>query len=74
MGRAMALQWRASSKFFLVPTYLRKGLLKRTVENWGDKGKVLLPDLLDLPRLPFAFTFAALLTVFLYFLEHAFPG
>ena len=50
------------------------GLLKRTVEKWGDKGKLMLPDLLKLPRLPFAFAFAALLTVFLYFLERAFPG
>ncbi len=50
------------------------GLLKRTVEKWGDKGKLMLPDLLHLPRLPFAFAFAALLTVFLYFLERAFPG
>lgn len=39
----------------------------------GDKGKLMLPDLLHLPRLPFAFSFAALLTVFLYFLERAFP-
>lgn len=50
------------------------GLLKRTVEKWGDKGKLLLPDLLHLPRLPFAFGFAALLTAFLYFLARAFPG
>ena len=48
--------------------------LKRTVEKWGDKGKLMLPDLLHIPRLPFAFGFAALLTVFLYFLERAFPS
>ncbi len=48
--------------------------LKRTVEQWGDKGKLMLPDLLHVPRLPFAFGFAALLTVFLYFLERAFPS
>ena len=50
------------------------GLLKRTVEKWGDKGKLMLPDLLQLPRLPFAFAFAALLSVFLYFLERTFPS
>ncbi|MES2467473.1 MAG: YeeE/YedE thiosulfate transporter family protein [Verrucomicrobiota bacterium] len=48
--------------------------LKRTVEKWGDKDKLMLPDLLHVPRLPFAFGFAALLTVFLYFLERAFPS
>ncbi|MEY3897354.1 MAG: hypothetical protein RLZZ214_2875 [Verrucomicrobiota bacterium] len=48
--------------------------LKRTVEIWGDKGKLMLPDLLHLPRLPFAFGFAALLTAFLYFLDRAFPS
>lgn len=48
--------------------------LKRTVETWGDKGKLMLPDLLHLPRLPFAFGFAAFLTAFLYFLDRAFPS
>lgn len=48
--------------------------LKRTVEKWGDKGKLMLPDLLHVPRLPFAYGFAALLTAFLYFLERAFPS
>lgn len=48
--------------------------LKRTVEKWGDKGKLMLPDLLHVPRLPFAFGFAALLTIFLYFLERALPS
>ncbi len=33
--------------------------LKRAVEKWGDKGKLMLPDLLHVPRLPFAFGFAA---------------
>ena len=50
------------------------GWLKRTVETWGDKGPLMLPDLLHLPRLPFAFGFAALLTVFLYFLDRAFSN
>ena len=48
--------------------------LKRKVETWGDKGKLMLPDLLHLPRLPFAVGFAALLTAFLYLLERTFPG
>ena len=49
------------------------GWLKRTVETWGDKGKVLLPDLLHAPRLPFAYAAAVLLSVGLYFLDRAFP-
>lgn len=48
--------------------------LKRTVGKWGDKGKLMLPDLLHLPRLPFAFGLAALLTAFLYFLDRAIPS
>lgn len=47
--------------------------LKRTVETWGDKGKVMLPELLHLPRLPFAYAVAVLLSVGLYFLDRAFP-
>ena len=47
--------------------------LKRTVETWGDKGKVLLPDLLHAPRLPFAIAMAVLLTAGLFFLQRAFP-
>ena len=49
------------------------GWLKRTVETWGDKGKVMLPDLLHAPRLPFAYAAAVLLSVGLYFLDRAFP-
>jgi hypothetical protein len=49
------------------------GWLKQTVEKWGDKGKVMLPDLAHIPRLPFAYAFAVLLSVGLYFLERAFP-
>ena len=49
------------------------GWLKRTVETWGDKGKVVLPDLLHAPRLPFAYAAAVLLSVGLYFLDRAFP-
>ena len=49
------------------------GWLKRTVEKWGDKGKVMLPDLAHSPRLPFAYAVATLLSVGLYFLDRAFP-
>ncbi len=49
------------------------GWLKRTVETWGDKGKVVLADLAHVPRLPFAYAVALLLGVGLYFLERAFP-
>ena len=49
------------------------GWLRQTVEKWGDKGKVMLPDLAHIPRLPFAYAVAVLLTVGLYFLDRAFP-
>lgn len=45
------------------------GVLKGTVEKWGDKGKLILPDLVKLPRFPCALGFATLLTVILYFLD-----
>jgi hypothetical protein len=47
--------------------------LKKTVETWGDKGKVTLPDLLHLPRLPFAYATAVLLAVGLLILQRIFP-
>jgi len=43
--------------------------LKKTLEKWGDLGKVLLPDLLRVPRGVFVVIFAALLTVGLFVLE-----
>jgi len=43
--------------------------LKKTLEKWGDLGKVLLPDLLRVPRGVFVVIFAALLTVGLFALE-----
>jgi len=43
--------------------------LKKTLEKWGDFGKVLLPDLLHVPRGVFVVIFAALLTVGLFVLE-----
>jgi len=47
--------------------------LKKSVEKWGEKGKVTLPDLFHLPRLPFAFVAALLLSAGLFFLQRAFP-
>lgn len=45
--------------------------LKQTVETWGDKGKVILPDLLRIPRGVFVPIFALLLLAFLFWLERA---
>lgn len=47
--------------------------LKKTVEKWGDLGKVLLPDLLPAPRRVFVVIFAGLLAVGLFALERVFP-
>ncbi|MBE0545103.1 MAG: YeeE/YedE family protein [Verrucomicrobia bacterium] len=47
--------------------------LKKTVEKWGDLGKVLLPDLLRVPRGVFVVLFAVLLTVGIFVLERVFP-
>jgi uncharacterized protein len=49
------------------------GWLKKSVEKWGEKGKVTLPDLLRLPRLPFAFVAALLLSAALVFLQRGYP-
>ena len=46
--------------------------LNRTVDKWGDFGKVLLPDLLHIPRGVFVVIFAVLLTVGLIALERVF--
>jgi len=45
------------------------GWTKRTVENWGDFGKVLLPDLLPVPRVVFVVGFAVALTALLVVLQ-----
>ena len=45
------------------------GLLKETAQKWGEFGKITLPDLVKVPRLPFAIGFAILLTVCLVVLE-----
>jgi uncharacterized protein len=44
--------------------------LKKTVEKWGDLGKVMLPDLLHIPRGMFVPGFALLLAIGLYALHH----
>jgi hypothetical protein len=45
------------------------GWTKRTVEKWGDLGKVLLPDLLRVPRGVFVAGFAVALTALLVLLQ-----
>lgn len=47
--------------------------LKKTVEKWGDFGKILLPDVLHIPRGVFVVGFAVALTIVLIMLERAFP-
>jgi hypothetical protein len=42
---------------------------KRTIENWGDFGNVLLPDLLRVPRGVFVVCFAAALIALLVVLQ-----
>ena len=42
---------------------------KRTIETWGDFGKVMLPDLLHLPRTAFVIGLAVLLVTILAMLE-----
>jgi len=45
------------------------GWTKRTVESWGDFGKVLFPDLLSVPRCVFVACLATALTTFLVVLQ-----
>ena len=45
------------------------GWTKRTVEKWGDLGKVLLPDLLHVPRGVFVAGFAVVATALLVLLQ-----
>jgi len=45
------------------------GWLKQTVEKWGDKGKVTLPDLCHIPRGPFVAAMALLLVAVLFALQ-----
>ena len=56
----------------LVGSYLYaefSGALKQSVERWGDKGKLLLPDALHIPRALFIPLFAVILLGALYALE-----
>jgi hypothetical protein len=45
------------------------GGIKATIEKWGDKGKLMLPDLLHIPRGVFVPAFALLLIAALFALE-----
>ncbi len=45
------------------------GWLQQTGKKWGDFGKITLPDVIKVPRLPFAIGFAILLTLGLVVLE-----
>lgn len=45
------------------------GWLKQTVETWGEKGKVMLPDLLYIPRGAFVPGFVLLLVAALFALD-----
>ena len=49
------------------------GWTKRTVETWGDLGKVLLPDLLHVPRTVFVVGFAVALAALLVLLHRFAP-
>jgi F0F1-type ATP synthase assembly protein I len=49
------------------------GWTKRTIETWGDLGKVLLPDQLSVPRGLFVVGFAAALTALLVVLQQFTP-
>lgn len=49
------------------------GWTKRTIEKWGDLGKVLLPDLLSVPRGVFVVGFALALTAILLLLRQFSP-
>lgn len=49
------------------------GWTKRTVETWGDLGKVLLPDLLHVPRAIFVVGFAVALVALLLLIHRFAP-
>ncbi len=49
------------------------GALKKTVQKWGDMGKVLVPDLMHSPRGIFVVIVAILLTAGLFVMERSFP-
>lgn len=45
------------------------GMISKTVNRWGDEGKILLPDMLKIPRLPFIVLFSTVLAVTVLLLE-----
>lgn len=49
------------------------GALKQSIERWGEKGKLLLPDLLHIPRAAFIPGFVVLLVALLFLLQRNFP-
>jgi len=49
------------------------GALTKTVQKWGDMGKVLVPDLIHAPRGIFVVIAAVLLTAGLFVMERIFP-
>jgi hypothetical protein len=49
------------------------GMLNKTVEKWGELGKLTLPDMLHIPRGAFVVSFALLLTAILLLLQRNFP-
>lgn len=60
----------------LVGSYLyaeMSGFLDSTVLKWGDRGKILLPDMVNVSRCVFIVCFVSFLGVTLYFLERFFP-
>ena len=46
------------------------GLIRRTIQTWGDRGELTLPELLRLPRRPFIICFAAILIGVLVLIEN----
>jgi hypothetical protein len=49
------------------------GWLKRTVETWGDRGKLMLPELLHIPRAIFIPLFLLVLVAGLFALARFTP-
>lgn len=46
------------------------GWLAKTVETWGEKGKVMLPELFHIPRRVFVPLFALIMVAGLFLIEH----
>lgn len=61
----------------MVGSYLyaeASGKLSRSVEKWGDRGKLTLPELVGVPVTGFVLVFAPLLVLALVALQEATPG